>query len=540
MSFRKTLLGLIGSLAVSSQLIAGSFEEGYQLMQQSMPEVDRNVSVEQFFVPAQKRVDDRGNELFSYEKQIGGVKVFGEKKLIVFPKQETEFAHLENLRSMTAEDIEFVKTHKGLRPEPVLTQDQATNAAIRDLRQKQAYISTPLPKHLQRATELVMYKNSSNQYRLVYHITLPGQIMMQPSAFDYFVDAETGAIVDKAGQLYDITGKGIDLTEGKTHSFPVEEDKAGFRMEDKARNLHVYNGSAGKFSTDEDNMWDKIGTMRKENQRAEVELFVNMVRTVDYFKGRHNFIWKEGKTPVKATAHVRDNFNNAYYSSWEGGFFFGDGSGDDDGFDYLTKGLDVAAHEFTHGVIDLWCPLTYNGESGALNEHIADFFGAMVDSDDWHMGDNITIGDNPSLRNMQDPTRGMGDLIPEGMIYADWAQLSKTHGFKGRIYPDRVSKKIICNGWGEDNGGVHINSSIFNKFAYMATTGNEVQSEGLGHDLMADIYMRVLKNRMLSSRASFTEFRDRFLAAADLHLQGHAKRDVYLATINQAFRKIDL
>ena len=54
--------------------------------------------------------------------------------------------------------------------------------------------------------------------------------------------------------------------------------------------------------------------------------------------------------------------------------FFGDGSGTEKGFDYLTKGLDVAAHEFTHGVIDSLSPLTYSGESGALNEHIADFW----------------------------------------------------------------------------------------------------------------------------------------------------------------------
>ena len=76
------------------------------------------------------------------------------------------------------------------------------------------------------------------------------------------------------------------------------------------------------------------------------------------------------------------NGNNAYYSSWSVAFF-GDGSGTEKGFDYLTKGLDVAAHEFTHGVIDSLSPLTYSGESGALNEHIADFFGAMVDDDEW-------------------------------------------------------------------------------------------------------------------------------------------------------------
>ena len=42
-------------------------------------------------------------------------------------------------------------------------------------------------------------------------------------------------------------------------------------------------------------------------------------------------------------------------------------------------------------------------------------FGAMVDDDEWQMGDNIAIGNNPALRNMKDPVRGRGELITEGM-----------------------------------------------------------------------------------------------------------------------------
>ena len=184
---------------------------------------------------------------------------------------------------------------------------------------------------------------------------------------------------------------------------------------------------------------------------------------------------------------------------------FGDGSGTEKGFDYLTKGLDVAAHEFTHGVIDSLSPLTYSGESGALNEHIADFFGAMVDDDEWQMGDNIAIGNNPALRNMKDPVRGRGELITEGMTYDEWNQMMKDNGIRWKIYPDRVSKKIIANGWGQDNGGVHINSSIFNKFAYLATTGDEIDREGLGYELMADLYMRLLRDKYLSRRATFQQ-----------------------------------
>jgi len=40
--------------------------------------------------------------------------------------------------------------------------------------------------------------------------------------------------------------------------------------------------------------------------------------------------------------------------------------------------LDTVAHEFTHGMIHDVAGIRYRGESGALNEHIADFFGGWV------------------------------------------------------------------------------------------------------------------------------------------------------------------
>lgn len=35
--------------------------------------------------------------------------------------------------------------------------------------------------------------------------------------------------------------------------------------------------------------------------------------------------------------------------------------------------------------------LKYENESGALNESFADIFGAMIDRDDWKMGEDVVI-----------------------------------------------------------------------------------------------------------------------------------------------------
>lgn len=47
----------------------------------------------------------------------------------------------------------------------------------------------------------------------------------------------------------------------------------------------------------------------------------------------------------------------------------------------LSAGPDVVGHEMTHGVIDHSADLVYAGQSGALNEAIADYFGNAVETD---------------------------------------------------------------------------------------------------------------------------------------------------------------
>ena len=78
------------------------------------------------------------------------------------------------------------------------------------------------------------------------------------------------------------------------------------------------------------------------------------------------------------------SMENAY---WNGVFIaYGDGG---EMFGPLASALDVAAHEMTHGIIERTVNLEYRFQSGALNESFADIFAAMVDDDDWSMGEDI-------------------------------------------------------------------------------------------------------------------------------------------------------
>jgi bacillolysin len=535
----KVLKTAVLALGVASTCFSASFQDAYTQLRSTQQYKKSPLDLESVLKPLETYKDDRGNEFVAFRKEVNGVPVYGQKKLVVFPKTGFNSLWLSPLKTLSSGETTELLSISEKESEPVLTLERAFVVSIRNLREDELLLHEALPPHLARAGELVYYADLENEYHLAFHVVLPGLHEGLKTSYDFFIDARNGEIINRIRNLYDLEGKGVDLTEGKLHSFPVEKPGEKFTLRDSDRDLNVYNGKKGNFSSDSDALWDTEGETRGKNQKAEVELYLNMARTIDYFKSNYNFVWKEGDDAVHATAHVGRNFNNAYFSPWQGGFFFGDGSGTAKGFDYLTKGLDVAAHEFTHGVINILSPLSYSGETGALNEHIADFFGAMVDDDDWQMGDNITIGDNPALRNMKDPTRGHGDLLNGSIKYSKWKKLKKKHDLRARIYPDRISRKIRCTAR-QDNGGVHLNSSIFNKFAYLATTGNEINSKGLGRRLLADVYMRLMQDKYLSRGADFEEFMEQFMAAAAVELEDNEEKEVYLSTLQQAFERIKL
>jgi thermolysin len=110
---------------------------------------------------------------------------------------------------------------------------------------------------------------------------------------------------------------------------------------------------------------------------------------------------------------------------------------------------DVIYHEYQHAVTEysITGGLIYEDESGALNEAFSDIFAVAVEYEetsalDWIIGEDVNVpGLVGPLRNMQDPTL---------LEYTT-----------GAPYPDRFySATYYCGS--EDNGGVHVNSSVMN------------------------------------------------------------------------------
>src|SRR5262249_47621795 len=119
--------------------------------------------------------------------------------------------------------------------------------------------------------------------------------------------------------------------------------------------------------------------------------------------------------------------------------------GDGDGTNLLptSAALDVVAHEFTHGVTTYTAKLGMEGENGALNEAISDIFGCFVEGGarpDWKMGETVfrKNGKAAPLRDLVDPHKSGNP--------ADMSEFVQTQ---------------------DDNGGVHLNSTIVSHAAYL-------------------------------------------------------------------------
>lgn len=238
------------------------------------------------------------------------------------------------------------------------------------------------------------------------------------------------------------------------------------------------------------------------------EAFEHFGSTWDFFFEvlARNSIDNAGMT-LDGVVHYGQDFDNAF---WDGDqMVFGDGSGTL--FTRLTQSLSVCAHELGHGVIQFDGPLVYQGQSGALNEHIADAFGVMVhqwkhgqtaEDADWLVGAEILAEgvDGVALRSMKQP----GTAYDDDMLGKD-------------PQPAHMDNYVRTM---DDNGGVHINSGIPNKAFYEIA----VAMGGHSWDRAGRILYATLGHPQLRSTSDFRRFaRLNYRVATEIYGVGSAE-----------------
>jgi bacillolysin len=198
--------------------------------------------------------------------------------------------------------------------------------------------------------------------------------------------------------------------------------------------------------------------------------------------------------------------------------FYGDG---------FASADDVVGHEMTHGVISHRADLFYWGQSGAINESLADVMGEIIDhrhggrhdsARSWSIGEDLPIG---AIRSVKSPSR--------------FGQ------------PESMTSKRYAGGGDTDNGGVHTNSGVGNRTFYLISQGGKQGGKTVagidGHSLKrsATLYLDVIQHLVSGSDyADLAAVLDRSCSALARHhtvkMTRRDCRNVHRATVATRLR----
>lgn len=297
--------------------------------------------------------------------------------------------------------------------------------------------------------------------RGAYRVLVEANPAAGPTRRAVLVDDQTGAVLGDEEELQFGTahGRGV-FNEPRT--FEVSDLGNGrLAMVDQTRGqgIATYAWSGGGFpgdlvSSGDGVTWDATGFGRG----SAVDAHANAEVVFDYYRDVHGRSGLDGRgAAILSTVHYGQRYDNAF---WDGAqMVYGDGDGQT--FAPLAGGLDVVAHELTHGVSQFSCRLGHAGQPGALNEAISDAFASFVQlragngDQAWKIGAAIyTPGrSGDALRDLSDPRR-LGQ--PDHMSLYDDAPQDAAH----------------------DNGAVHENATIAGHAFFLMAMGGTNKTSG--------------------------------------------------------------
>ncbi|MDX8345055.1 M4 family metallopeptidase [Rossellomorea sp. YZS02] len=471
------------------------------------------------FKVIEKQKDDLGFTYLRIQQVYKGTPVYGS----VLTAHVNKKGVLTALSGAPAANLD---EKQNLKQTKKLSKKEAVSTAEKDL--IKAVGSQPDYEYAPKSDSVIYVKDGEAHYAYLvnYNFLAP-----EPGNWNYFVDAVTGDILGKVNEIHEAgngagkpgggggavggtdtvgSGKGV---LGDTKSLNTYLSSSTYYLQDRTRGNGIFTYDASNRTRLPGSLWaDSDNVFNASYDAAAVDAHYYAGTTYDYYKNTHNRNSYDGNgAALKSTVHYGRNYNNAFWNGQQ--MVYGDGDGST--FVSLSGGLDVIAHELTHAVTDTTADLIYQNESGAINESMSDIFGTLVEFDannnpDWEIGEDIYTPNKSgdALRSMSDPAK-----------YGD---------------PDHYSVRYTGT---QDNGGVHINSGIGNKAAYLLSQGGThygVKVTGIGTAKTGKIYYRAL-TQYLTPTSNFSQLRSAAVqAATDIYGAGSAE----VASVNAAYNAV--
>ncbi|MDR2236130.1 MAG: M4 family metallopeptidase [Chryseobacterium sp.] len=333
--------------------------------------------------------------------------------------------------------------------------------------------------------EEVITKVNNGRKASLYHTSKVEALSVKPlKAYTYYIDNVSGKVVKKISRVHDADTPSQSATYYKgTQSITVDSYNSQYRLKDNARNIHTRNGTnldidtvnGGIISVEE--YISPEANYTADDTKPAVEVHWGMKNAYDYYMTRHN------RNSFDGNGAQIDNYYNFDFGGFTGGanaaaldtplyggivcMLYGNGTLFGGIFTITNPvvGIDVAGHEYSHLIIGRngLGGLNYEGESGAINESIADMLGTAIEfysgsNPNWTIGEGIPTSSilNPSpspyMRSMSDPNNVDPGPQPDTYNGTHWAST------------DNPSED-------NDRGGVHTNSGVGNYWFYLLSQG---------------------------------------------------------------------
>jgi Zn-dependent metalloprotease len=234
----------------------------------------------------------------------------------------------------------------------------------------------------------------------------------------------------------------------------------------------------------------------------------NSERVLTYFYEKHGRDSYDGAgATLNAIVHIGVNMANAFWDHSRKVIGYGDGDGKILGS--FTRAIDVAGHESTHSIVSSTSKLTYIHESGAINEGLSDFFGAIIEGkNNWIMGEDLHLND--------DAVKGIRDVANPGSR----SERIRDEEFREITvkYPATVSEAMVFDlddcGWHNDLCGVHLNSTVVSHAGYRLI-------KAIGHEATEKLFYLAM-TQFLTETSSFKDFGQAVRDACGVAITGEA------------------
>jgi bacillolysin len=439
------------------------------------------------------------------QQMYKGVPVYGGE--MILHKKDNEDVSLLNGHFYPTPQIENVK--------PSLSDDNVGKLAISDV--SKSSIVKPMT-----ATEMTMLKYEKPKTELmIYHQNekadgerLAYQVTVRPNFLErwiYVIDANSGEILDKYNHTCTLDGtakatatdlngvsRGINTYQSGSSYVLIDATKSMFKggavqADDPQGVIWTIDATGSKVS-DDLTIRQISSTNNTWNNSNGVSAHYNAGLAYDYYKSKHNRTSLNGKGgTIVSIINITDENGKGFDNAFWNGEYMGYGSGGTL-FKPLAGGLDVAGHEMTHGVIENTANLEYKSQSGAINESLADCFGALVENKSganlWRLGEDVMKGTaypSGALRDLSNPNQGGRSLNDNGYQPANMNQY-----YTGS----------------QDNYGVHINSGVPNNAFYRFATAS-----GMNLTKAEKVYYRAL-TLYLTRTSKFLDLRRAVIQSA--------------------------